>query len=298
MLVSVIVVTYHRDTFLQSTIASIYTQEDVPGPFELIVIDNGGGDARVPPCPRDDLSVRVITSERNLGVAGGRNLGMQLANGRFLVFIDDDAVWHDRHDMARLISRLADNPGCGCVAVKVIDAHTGQVDHRLLPAPDKARLLRGDGPSETPYFYGCAYAARADAISVAGMYPERLIYGMEELDLSLRLVEHGYSIVFDPAIAVLHYSARSGRDFVGARYWKQQALNKSRVAWRQLPMPYPLTIGLIWSAAVLVKTRRPRVVAGIWSTLWSERSLLRAERRVVSPKTLRYLRGVGARLLY
>ena len=298
MLVTVIVVTYHRAAFLRSTIDSIYAQEDVPGPIELIVIDNGGGDARVPPCPRNDFPVRVVTCGRNLGVAGGRNLGIQLARGGFLIFIDDDAIWHDPHDMARLIARLANNPRCGCVAVKVINAHTGQVDRALLPAPNKARLLRGDTPQETPYFYGCAYAARAYAISVAGLYPERLVYGMEELDLSLRLAQHGYTIVFDPAVAVLHYSARSGREYVGARYWKQQALNKSRVAWRHLPMPYPITIGLIWSAAVLIKTRQPRVVAEIWRTLWGERRLLRAERRVISPQALRYLRGVGARLLY
>jgi len=297
MLVSVIVITYHRNQFLQSTIASIYAQEDIPGPFELIVIDNGG-QAVVPPCPRDDITLRVVNPERNLGVAGGRNLGMRLAQGQFLVFIDDDAVWHDAHDIARFIARLEGEPTCGCVAVKVVDAHTGQIDHSLLPAPDKSRLLRSAEPCETPYFYGCAYAVRADAIAAVGMYPERLVYGMEELDLSLRLVEHGYTIVFDPTIAVLHYAARSGRDFVGARYWKQQALNKSRVAWRQLPLPYPLTIGFIWSAAVLVKTRQPQVVIEIWQTLWKERRLIRAERRVISPPALRYLRSVGARLLY
>lgn len=297
MLVSVIVVTYHRNQFLQSTIGSIYAQEDVPGPFELIVIDNGG-DAIVPPSPREDIIVRTAHPEGNLGVAGGRNLGMKMAKGRFLIFIDDDAVWHDTHDVARLITRLEENPACGCVGVKVVDAHTGQIDHRLLPAPDKLRLLQSAAPCETPYFYGCAYAVRAYAISVVGMYPERLVYGMEELDLSLRLVEAGFTILFDPTIAVLHYTARTGRDFVGARYWKQQALNKSRVAWRQLPMPYPLTIGLIWSAAVLVKTRQPRVVAEIWHTLWKERHLVRAERKVISAQTVRHLRHVGARLLY
>lgn len=297
MLVSVIVITYHRNQFLQSTIASIYAQEDIPGLFELIVIDNGG-DAVVPPCPHEDLSVRVVNPERNLGVAGGRNLGMKLARGRYLIFIDDDAVWHDTHDMVRFLSRFEEDPACACIAVKVVNAQTGEIDQRLLPAPDKSRLLRSAAPSETPYFYGCAYAVRALAIAEVGMYPERLVYGMEELDLSLRLVEAGYTIIFDPTIAVLHYTARSGRDFVGSRYWKQQALNKSRVACRQLPMPYPLTIGLIWSAAVLVKTRQPKLVVEIWQTLWKERGLIRVERKVISRKAVRYLKSVGARLLY
>ena len=59
MLVSVIVITYHRNEFLQSTIGSILTQQDLPTPCELIVIDNGG-DADVPDSPRADISVRVV----------------------------------------------------------------------------------------------------------------------------------------------------------------------------------------------------------------------------------------------
>ena len=223
---------------------------------------------------------------------------MELASGQFLIFIDDDATWHDAHDMARFLTRFEADPRCGCVAVKVLNPQTGQIDRRMLPAPDKTRLAQSDAPRQTPYYYGCAYAMRAEAIARVGMYPERLVYGMEELDLSLRLIDAGYTIIYDPSIAVLHYEARSGRDFVGARYWKQHAINKSRVAWRLLPMPYPLTIGVIWSAATLVKSRQPQTVVEIWQTLWRERHTLRAERNVIAPQTVRYLKQLGARLLY
>lgn len=297
MLVSVIVITYHRNAFLQSTIEAIYHQEGTPEAFEVLVIDNGG-DAVVPSSPRAGVTVRVVTPERNLGVAGGRNLGMTLAQGDILVFIDDDAVWHDAHDMARFLSRFDASPECGCVAVRVLDPATGAVDQRLLPAPNKAALLAATEPREVPYFYGCAYAVRSQAIANVGMYPERLMYGMEEYDLSLRLIAAGYSILYDPDIAVLHYEAKAGRDFTGARFWAQQALNKSRVAWRQLPMPYPLTISLIWSGATLIKTRQPRAVLDIWRALWRERNLLRAERHVISRASVRRLKRAGARLLY
>lgn len=297
MLASVIVITYHRNQFLQSTIASIYSQQGMGEPFEVIVIDNGGN-ATPPPSPREDIILRVVTPERNLGVAGGRNLGMKLATGDVWIFIDDDAVWHDSHDMARFLERFAADPRCGCVAVKVLNPQTGAVDRRLLPSPHKTSLLRATTACETPYFYGCAHAVRADAIARTGMYPERLVYGMEEIDLSFRLIEAGFTIVYDPDIAVLHYEARSGREFVGARYWTQQAVNKSRVAWRQLPLPYPLTICGVWSLATLLKTRQPRAVFAIWRTLWRERRVLSAERKVLSPEALKHLKRVGARLLY
>ena len=53
-----------------------------------------------------------------------------------------------------------------------------------------------------------------------------------------------------------------------------------------------------WSAAVLVKTARPGAVLRMWRTLWGERELLRGERAVISAGSVRYLKQVGARLLY
>lgn len=297
LLVSVIVITYHRNQFLQATLASIFRQEGLRGPFEIIVIDNGG-DATIPPSPRAEITVHVVRPEHNRGVTGGRNLGITLAKGSHLIFIDDDAVWHDNQDMARIVARLESTPRCGCVAARILNPRTGETDRKMLPMPDKSRLEHSTVPVETPYFYGCAHAIRSEAVERVGMYPERLVYGMEELDLSLRLLDAGYVIVYDPDIAALHYEASSGRTYVGASYWKQHAINKSRVAWRLLPLPYPLTVGLIWSAAALVKTRRPGVALEIWQTLWRERTALRAERKVIASATVRYLKHVGARLLY
>lgn len=294
---SVVVVTYHRGDFLQGALDSIYAQEDLPGPFEIILIDNGG-DAVVAPSPRADVSLRIERPGRNLGVPGGRNLGIALAASPYLVFLDDDAVWHDTRDLARFLPLFAAHPRCGCVAVKILNPHSGAPERHMVPAPNKDRLLNAATPIEAPYFYGCAHALRVEAVRRAGPYPERLMYGMEEIDLSLRLVDAGYTILFDPSIAALHYQAQAGRDIVGSAYWKQHALNKTRVAWRLLPLPYPLTIGIIWSGAALVKTGRPDVVAEIWRALWRERTTLRRERQVIAPSTIRYLKRIGARLFY
>jgi GT2 family glycosyltransferase len=297
MILSVIVITYHRGEFLQRALESIYAQEDIPSPFEVIVVDNGG-DAVVGPCPRPDISLRVIQPGRNLGVAGGRNLGMSLASGSYLISLDDDATWHDTHDMARFLELFAADERCACIAGKILNPHTGAIDRRLLPAPNKERLLRATAPIATPYFYGGVHALRAESLRQIGGYPERLKFGMEEYDLSLRLVNAGYTILFHPEIAALHYEAVTGRDIVGGERWLENAINKSRVAWRLLPLPYPLTIGLVWSAAVLVKTARPGAIVEMWRTLWRERSILRAERTVISPDAVRCLKQSGARLLY
>jgi hypothetical protein len=99
-------------------------------------------------------------------------------------------------------------------------------------------------------------------------------------------------------VAAYHHTDQTGRIVFGEKYWKRNSLNKSRVAWRLLPHPYPLTTMLIWSIATLVKTRNPLAVWEIWRELWRERTLLRAEREPIQTTTVNYLKKIGARLWY
>lgn len=294
MKISVIVVTYRRRDALQHCIASIYRQEAIPYPIELIIVDNGG-DAHVAAPGNLDIDVRVFRPATNLGVAGGRNFGIERARGAYLIFLDDDATWHDSHDMAKLVAHLDCGPEYAAVGVRAIDGKTGDVIKLLLPHPDKELLLSVKQPVEAPYFYGCAHILRRSALEFVGCYPERYFYGMEEVDLSLRLINAGYKILYDPEIAIYHPLSPSVK---GNRYWKTNALNKSRMAWRLLPHPYTLTTLFVWSAAALWKTKTPKIVLEIWQELLAERDLLTRERRPIRRETVKYLQSVGGRLWY
>jgi hypothetical protein len=70
------------------------------------------------------------------------------------------------------------------------------------------------------------------------------------------------------------------------------------MAWRFLPLPYPLTTGIAWSGLILLKTRRIGIVWRMWRQLWAERALLAQERKTLKPQTLKHLHRIGARLLY
>ena len=121
---------------------------------------------------------------------------------------------------------------------------------------------------------------------------------MEEVDLSLRLYDAGYRVVYDPAIAVIHHHAQAGRPVTGSRYWVNNARNKMRMGWRLLPIRYALSISVIWGGRVLQKTRSPRALFSVYRSLWAERKLLRRERRPIGRDTIRRLRAIGARLVY
>lgn len=296
MKVSFIVLTHHRGEFLQKCLDSIYMQEGLPHPYEVLVVDNGS-DAQAAPAADPEIQLRVEVPGENLWVTGGRNYGMARAHGEYFVFIDDDAVWTSPDDARRLIAHLDEDPKCGAVGVKS-RAPNGDVIVEELTLPDKAHALSLGQPTEVPYYYGVGTAMRASLVAQIGGYPERFHVFAEEIDLSLRMIDAGYHILFDPNVSVYHYKTDLGRPFKGASYWQYNALNKTRVAWRLLPFPYPLTTLFVWSAAVLIKTRQPRIVWRVWRELWSERRLLKAERRPIRSQTVAYLKQIGARLWY
>lgn len=294
---SFVVITYQRGHILQDCVNSILAQNDLPVPYELIIVDNGGDAAISLPQDRQGVIFRLEVASENLGVAGGRNLGMKLAHGEILVFIDDDAIWHRNDDVVRLMSHFDSDPACGAVAAKSLNPD-GKPIRFELPHPDKELLLAARTPTPVPYYYGVAHALRAAAIQEVGDYPERYFYGAEEYDLSLRLYEAGYYILFDPSICVYHHRSDAGRTIVGDRYWYNALVNKARATWRLLPYPYPITTTLIWSAQLLLKTRRPSLLTSAWRALWSERKWLQQVRQPISRETVRRLNGIGARLLY
>lgn len=93
-LVSVILPTYNRANLVTDAVQSVIRQT-YPN-FDLIIIDDGSTDnTREILAPfLADSRVRYIQKE-NGGAASARNLGLELAKGSFIAFIDSDDIWAD-----------------------------------------------------------------------------------------------------------------------------------------------------------------------------------------------------------
>ena len=96
-LVSVIVPTYNRFSYLLNAIASIQAQT-YPH-VEIIVVDDGSTDPRYQEYDwkRHGVSMMLVENSKNMFgfacVAYVRNQGMQVARGTYVAFCDDDDVW-------------------------------------------------------------------------------------------------------------------------------------------------------------------------------------------------------------
>lgn len=105
--VSVIIPTYNRVAFVLEAVDSVLKQtlQD----FELIVIDDGSTDGTAEALKRfeDRLFYRY---QDNQGVSGARNLGLQMARGKWIAFLDSDDLWLPEK-LETQVRFFSENPG-------------------------------------------------------------------------------------------------------------------------------------------------------------------------------------------
>jgi GT2 family glycosyltransferase len=262
---------------------------------EIVVVVNGPDPGTEEILRAHGLEIHATILDHNLGVGGGRNAGIALARGEILFFLDDDAELRDPDTVARLLTHFERDPDLGVVGILVIDAAMGAIERRCIPFRNKRVPL---GPTAACYFAGGACAIRRAVFDRVGLYDESLFYGGEELDLSYRLLEAGFHILFDPSVAVMHHSA-GGVGASNAAYF--YARNRPWVALRHLPLLCCVThivAWWVWSIAIGFRERAVRgALRGMRDCMAGTPEIWRG-RRPISRATCRILARNGGRMWY
>ena len=89
---SIIIVNYNGRHFLEACLASLYAMHSAQSKYEIIVVNNDSWDNSVPYLHKNHPDVRVIESPINRGFAGGNNLGVQKAKGKYVVLLNNDTT--------------------------------------------------------------------------------------------------------------------------------------------------------------------------------------------------------------
>lgn len=91
--ISAIIPTYNRAQFVKEAVESVLAQSFTD--IELIIIDDGSDDKTGEALSDYKEAIRYIHQE-NKGVSAARNLGIKLAEGEYIAFLDSDDLWHPR----------------------------------------------------------------------------------------------------------------------------------------------------------------------------------------------------------
>jgi glycosyltransferase involved in cell wall biosynthesis len=187
MKISCIIPTCDRNDFLKETIASVLSQTIQP--FEIMVINNGGGEVVLP----DDLltKVKIFNIMYYAGVAQARNFGAAIAQGDYLVFIDDDDLWNK--DYISNVSQ-AINSGAVCIVSRLDKMVDGKVsDYKNVNGKLDVNNILVRNPGIT----GSNLAINKDLFLKIGGFDPKLPPS-EDKSLVLELLIKGYLVVALP----------------------------------------------------------------------------------------------------
>ena len=144
-LVSVIIPAYNCARWIQGAVDSALKQ-DVP--LEVLVINDCSKEDldQAMEGYKDDPRVHYIHNTVNLGVAGTRNRGVQLAKGEYVAFLDADDLW--REGKLKKQYQLLRNTGCVlCASGRELMTPEGQLTGKVFTVRERIRykdLLRGN----------------------------------------------------------------------------------------------------------------------------------------------------------
>jgi glycosyltransferase involved in cell wall biosynthesis len=130
-LVSVVIDTYNHEAFIGEAITSVLNQEYQLGPVEILVVDDGSRDGTAEQLAAFSDRVRIVRKE-NGGQASALNLGIALAKGDIIAFLDGDDWWHPRKLQA-VVSFLLQNPSVGMVGHGIVEVSPDGSRHTLRP---------------------------------------------------------------------------------------------------------------------------------------------------------------------
>lgn len=99
--VSVIIVNWNGKHWLQRCIESLINQKNVL--LEIILVDNGSSDDSVEFVRSNFPSVKLLHSDRNIGFAGGNNLGINESTGYWILMLNNDA-WLEQNAVFELLN--------------------------------------------------------------------------------------------------------------------------------------------------------------------------------------------------
>lgn len=248
--VSVIVVNWNSREDLAACLDSLRTQTERS--FEAIVVDNGSTDGSVEMLRRDYPEAVLLDTGENLGFAEGCNRGIDVARGKWLAMLNNDAIASADWLAELLAAARRGGERLGMVQSRIVFLQhpdrtnsTGVLMFADTTAYDRGfdAPVRDDEEDEEVFCpsAGAALYRRAmiDEVRLeSGVFDRTFFMYFEDVDLGWRCRLAGWSAIYAPAAVVRHKfhgsASRRGNDFVALHCQRNRVrmLLKNGSPWR------------------------------------------------------------------
>lgn len=241
--VGIIVLNWNNKKDLIETIQSINQQKNINK--ELIIVDNFSNDDSWEYICKNYSNNKLIRAEKNLGYAGGNNLGIEYAiknEADYIILANNDIIIENKNLIAKLLQDFVEleNINVGILGTKVNYFAEKDISHNIgFTEYSKHEPKRYFNEYKKKYssvemannyklvdaVSGCFMIVKSDVFKRIGALDERFFMYAEDTDFCLRAWENGYSCIVSKSDVIHHkISATSGYKSAFSVYYRTRNL--------------------------------------------------------------------------
>jgi|SRR6476661_4741788 len=196
--------------------------------FDIVVADNGSADGSGKQLKEAHPEIILLQADKNLGFTGGNNLGLQYAleyGYEYAMLLNND-TFVEPDFFTELLAYMDHHPEAGVVQPRIFFNH----DRKLLwnggsyynsvfgiahtkgvgkPSAEEFEQIK-----EVDWVTGCAFLTRTAILKQTGLLTEKLFIYYEDVDLSFRIKQLGYKLVYVPQSVIYHIAGMANKQKV------------------------------------------------------------------------------------
>ncbi len=284
-LVSVISVNYNQSAVTLEMLES-FRKVTYPN-YEIIIVDNGSPNDNPEIIRNNYPEVNLIKSAENLGFAGGNNLGIKIARGDYLLFLNNDTEVTPGF-LEPLVETLENNPDAGMASPLILYHHSPDKRTIQYAGAKKVSLLTGRGRNigwgeidtnqynftvKTDYAHGAALLLDRKVLDKVGCMPDVYFLYYEELDWCTAMKRKGLYPYFVGKSVIYHKESMSiGKNSAIKLYY----ITRNRLVYLRRNAPLPKrTVAMMFFLFIslpalifrLIAKKETRYLKWVWEAI-------------------------------
>lgn len=248
-LVSIIIVNYNNTLV---TIDLLNSLRKITYPcVEIILVDNASTDRSVMNIPIDYPEVKLVLSKKNLGYAGGNNLGIRKSNGQLILVTNND-VEVTPGFLEPLVEVFRNYPNAGLASPKIIYHDNQKIQYvgsrginNWTGRGKKVAHLESDNGQydytrETALIHGACMIFRRNLINKIGFIPEVYFVYYEEHEWATQAKRRGYELYYVGTSKIYHKAASTT---IKGSPFQTYHMTRNRIMFLRRNVDHPALVG-------------------------------------------------------
>lgn len=255
-MISIGILSYKRTDLLLDTLKDIVNVND---DVEIIILNNNINECILSEIESvinlsDKINLKYIHDNCNYGVALGRRKIIEHCDNDYIIMLDDDIKIPDINMIiTSCLNCFSVDKSLAGIAFNIKEFST--LNHNRYEIPHKNKSIDMTSSFYTYLMIGAGHALDVKSVKEVGNYPADFgLYGFEEVDLSFRLINSGFTIKYLPECEVHHKKSPDGR-FSNKIVNKLAFINRCKMAKRYFHYPYFISCLFVRSVFLLCKTK-------------------------------------------